>query len=289
MKNTIRSIRLLSLILSALLAVSCLEAEENPSGYLFYGAETSVSVGRSYFPILTVDKRKIHVESGTKVKKVPKKSICQVVSKMKVTNRLVEVLEMDWNTWSMTNLQRSSEALSDMELADASTDAQIAGIKSVSLASNRNALNNSEQSDVDDIESDNNSYQKNMRDDFDSGSFELDELVDTVDIKGDLLAQVDIPGAYCVLVVTHERQDYATGISLGKARTVRAQYLGDLVNGKIFNLKARLSTAEFDKETAEYELHLYDGDGSEIAMSTSRGLKPLTGEQYQKVITAFAR
>jgi hypothetical protein len=65
----------------------------------------------------------------------------------------------------------------------------------------------------------------------------------------------------------------------GRGRFARAKYIGDLLAEEIVELRVRVSTGEFNKETAEFQMHLFTGDGEQVAMSNSRGLKPLTPQE----------
>lgn len=260
---------------------SGLFAQEDSGGYLFYGSEASARSGKSYFPIIGMDKRKIHVDLGTKLKKVPANAACQTRLALKVSDRFVEVLELDYDTASMTNLQRSSNAVADMQLAGAQSEAEIALLDREGGASRETKIN--------EIRQENNEFQERMKRDLDDGNFELEELADTVYVKGEFLPQADVPGAYCIVVVTSQRQDFTTREYIGKVQGARAKYLGDLTKGRIYKLKARCALGEFSLRRAEYQLHLFSETGEQVAMSNSRGLRTLTGEEFQKLDSSLGR
>jgi len=93
--------------------------KETPAGCFFAGVNVSVELGRSFFPIVTVDKKKIHVDEGIKTKKAPQNAPVRMRLKTRVSDRFVDVLELDFGTSSMANLKRSSDAIADMQLAQA--------------------------------------------------------------------------------------------------------------------------------------------------------------------------
>lgn len=108
----------------------------------------------------------------------------------------------------------------------------------------------------------------------------MDELADTVYANGEFLPQTYISGAYCIIVVTSQSQDFKPREYVGKYQDARAKYLGDPTKGKIHRLKARCALSEFNLRKAEYQIRLYSEAGEQVAMSSSRSLKPLTCEQF---------
>ena len=56
---------------------------------------------------------------------------------------------------------------------------------------------------------------------------------------------------------------------------------------EIRKLNLRFSLPEFSLKSVEYSLHLYTDIGDEIAMSSSRGLKPLTQSEFEKLKSAL--
>jgi len=253
-----------------------LNGQEAPGGYLFLGGEATARSGKSYFPVVTMDKKKIHVDEGIKIKKVPQNAPVRTRLKTRVSDRFVEVLELDFGTSSMANLKRSSDAVADMQLAQAQSESNIAFIEQGEGSAEAKAA------EISVVKEDSDDFQDRTKNDVDTGNYELDEVADTIYLTGEFLPRSDIPGAYCIIVVTSQRQDFKSLEYVGKYQAARAKYLGDLIEGKIFKLKVRCALSEFNLRRAEYQLHLYSETGEQVAMSNSRSLKSLTEEEFQK-------
>lgn len=251
------------------------ESKEEAAGYLFFGGDISTRSGKSYFPMVKMDKRKIYIDEGTRVRKVSASAPCRSQLKTRVSNRFVEALELDFGTSSMANLRRSSDAIAEMQLMETQSEIAISDYQREERASGV-----SRDSQIAEVKTRNEEFQEEMRRSYDEGNYELPELADTIFVKGRFLPSANIKGAYCVVVVVSQRKDFASREVVGRVQSARAKYLGDLRQGEVFDFKLRCAVSEFDLHSAQYELHLYDETGSQIATSVSRGLKALTQEQY---------
>jgi len=254
------------------LATIGLSGQESASGYLFLGTEPSAKSGKSYFPIATMDKKKIHVDEGTKLKKVSPSSPCRVSLKTKISSQFVEVLNLDFDNSSMANLRRSSDAVADMQLADSQSEAKIDLLRK----------DGASEAQMDEVKQQSDEFQDRVKKDVDDGNFELDELADTVFVKGEFLPKTDVIGAYCIVVVTSRNQDFKSREYTGKYQGARAKYIGDLSKGEIRKFKLRFALNEFNLRRAEYQFHLFSESGEQVAMSNSRALKGLTDQEFQK-------
>lgn len=269
----------------ALLVAPWMSAQEESEtgGYLFFGTSASAESGDSHFPIVSVDKKNIFVDAGIDVKKVSARASCRVRAELMLSERFADVLEMKFTTSSMTNLQRSAQAVSDMQYSAVQAEVQVAMLSSQlegdPFSPDASATDMAIQSQIEDTQQDNSDFQDSMQDSLDMGTFEADELADTIHVKGTLIPKTDLPGAYCIIVVDHDIQDLETGEIEGRGRFARAKYIGDLLEEEIVELRVRVSTGEFNKETADFQMHLFTGDGEQVAMSNSRGLKPLTPQE----------
>ncbi len=259
------------------------QEEAETGGYLFFGSSVSAESGESHFPVVSVDKKNIFVDAGIDVKKVSMRAPCRVRAELMLSERFADVLEMKFTTSSMTNLQRSAQAVSDMQYSAVQSEIQVsmlsAQLEGDPLSPDASASDMAIQSQIEDVQQDNSDFQSSMQDSLDMGTFEAEELADTIHVKGTLIPKNDLPGAYCVVVVDHDIQDLETGEIEGRGRFARAKYIGDLLAEEIVELRVRVSTGEFNKETADYQMHLFTGDGEQVALSNSRGLKPLTPQE----------
>ena len=280
---TMKSIRHLKNLVCAPLfscfAICGLFAQEEPGGYLFFGTEATALAGKSHYPIVSMDQKNIFVDIGTGVKKVSNRVPCGVRTELILTESFAEVLDMKFNTSSMRNIQRASQAVSDMHVASFQSEVEIARIQGFGGTTAEQELSEGDQQKITDIRQDNEDFQSGMQEGLDNGAFEADELVDTIHVKGTLIPRVDIEGAYCVVVVYYDREDPNTKEIEGRGSFARGRYVGDMLQDEIVELRVRCAVGEFNKETAEYRLHLFSRDGEQVAMSNSRGLKPLTVQE----------
>lgn len=249
--------------------------EDETGGYLFFGTEVSALVGKSNFPMVTMDKKNIYVDIGTEVKKISLRSPCAVRTELVLTERFVDVLEMKFNTSSMENIKRAARAVSDMHVAEFQSEVEIARIQGFGGMPAED-LSEADTQRIDDIRQDNDDFQTGMQEGLDQGAFEADELADTVHVNGTIIPKTDVEGGYCIVVVDYDRQDLNTGEIEGRGRFARARFIGDMYEEEIVRLNVRCAVGEFNTETAVYSLFLFDKDGDQVAMSNSRGLKPLT-------------
>ncbi|MBN12385.1 MAG: hypothetical protein CMI17_05190 [Opitutaceae bacterium] len=259
------------------------QQESEPGGYLFFGTSVSAEAGESHFPIVSVDKKNIFVDAGIDVKKVSLRAPCHVRAELMLSESFADVLEMKFTTTSMTNLQRSAQAVSDMQFSAVQSEIAVSMLSSQlegdPLSVDASPADMAIQSQIEDVQQNNSDFQSSMQDSLDMGNFEAEELADTVHVKGTIIPKTDMPGAYCVIVVGYDIHNLETGEMEGRGRFARAKYIGDLLAEDIVELRVRVSTGEFDKETAEFQMHLFTGDGEQVAMSNSRGLKPLTPQE----------
>lgn len=250
--------------------------EDETGGYLFFGTEVSALVGKSNFPMVTMDKKNIYVDIGTEVKKISLRSPCAVRTELILTERFVDVLEMKFNTSSMENIKRAARAVSDMHVAEFQSEVEIARIQGFLGGAGESELSEADTQRIDDIRQDNDDFQTGMQEGLEQGAFEADELADTVHVNGTIIPKTDVEGAYCIVVVDYDRRDLNTGEIEGRGRFARARFIGDMYEEEIVGLNVRCAVGEFNTETAVYSLFLFDKDGDQVAMSNSRGLKPLT-------------
>lgn len=255
---------------------------------MFQGCEPSARSGKSYFPIIKVDKKKIHVDGGTKTLKVSLRSPCRPQTRIRVSDKMVEVLGLDLNTVSMANLGRTSDAIADAQFADAQAEAAIQDVRSGAVSElNVGTGVLSAVGGVDQFEQANEDYQRDTLINVEDGVYGVQGVADTVTLKGEAIPQVDVKGVYCVLTVAHTVLDPNTQSPRGRSRIARAKYLGDMTKGELFTFKVRFAMNEFNLRDAKYGFHLYTGDGEEIALSRSPGLRPLNKEEFAKMSAAL--
>ncbi len=262
-----------------------LSAQGDVGGFLFQGCNPSALTGKAYFPIVSMDKKKITVDAGTKTRKVSIQAPCRVKARMSVTDRFVDVLAIDLGTTSMANLKRASDAIADAQFADAQAEAAISDVRTGATDSIGGGINS--PMSVEQFEQDNEALQEETAINFDNDAYGHAGVADTVTIKGEMLPETDIKGAYCVLAVAYTVIDPNSGEAKGRTKVGRAKYLGDMSKDEIFKMRLRFSFNEFSLRDADFAFHLYDSNGQEIAMSTSKALKALSVDDFQKMDAAL--
>ncbi len=76
-----------------------------------------------------MDKKNIFVDAGIDVKKVSMRAPCRVRAELMLSESF-DVLEMTFTTSSMTNLQRSAQAVSDMQYSAVQAEIQVSMLNS---------------------------------------------------------------------------------------------------------------------------------------------------------------
>ncbi len=256
-----------------------LSGQEEPAGYLFEGLSMSARSGKSFFPVVSADKRKIYVDAGDSTKKVSLESPCLVRSKASISETILDVLESNVVTSSLTNLHRESEVIAEMHRAQGQSEshAAIARTQGGSRAS------------ISDIQSSGEEIRSSIQDDLDERKFDGSGMADTVYLDMELLPSVDIEGAYCVFALSYMAVNKDTGKPIGNRRLGRVKYMGDLKAGKVFKLKKRIALNEFSLSDSEYSVHVFSGEGEEIALSNSRRLRGLSAAQMDQVREQLAQ
>jgi len=260
--------------------------QEEPAGYLFEGVSISARSGFAYLPVVAVDKRKIHVDTGARTKKVGLLAPCLANASLRVSDKFLEVLEMDVVTSSLTNLQRDSEAIADMQRAEAQKELHVAILKSKGVGLSRGPAGQSLAREIRKIEQNHTDLQASLQEGLDSRSFHASGVADAVFVNLEFIPWEDINGAYCVFAVSYLAIDVDTGRLIGRRRTARVKYLGDLQEGKVFKMKKRFSFSEFSLEQAEHSIHIFSGEGEEIAMSNSLSLKEIPASEFERIESA---
>lgn len=83
------------LVYGSLLGLSQEDSEDAIRGYLFVGSDVSTLSGKSFLPVVGADKRKIHVDAGTKIKKVSLRAACRTNKRLTVSEKFVQILDID--------------------------------------------------------------------------------------------------------------------------------------------------------------------------------------------------
>lgn len=275
------------LIYGSSLGLSQESSEDAIRGYLFVGSDASALSGKSFLPVVGADKRKIHVDAGTKTKKVSLRAACRANKRLTVSEKFVQVLDIDLGVVSVANMNRTADAIADAQFMDMQAEVAINDVRS-GAANDLPIMGGVDtRLGVDEFERSNEDFQRDSLISLQDGAYGIDGVADTVIIKGEIIPQSDIESAYSLMVVDFIAIDYDSKESLGRRRHGGIRYVGDLRKDEIRKLNLRFSLSEFSLKSVEYSLHLYSSKGDEIAMSSSRGLKPLTQSEFEKLKSAL--
>ncbi len=273
-----------SLVVSLILATGA-SGQEEAAGYMFEGLNISAQSGRAFFPVLTVDKRKIHVDAGDRTKKVSLDTFCLARPKMRLTDKYLEVLDQDIVTSSTTAIYLEGEAIAEMHRAQGQAETHAAIISS---RAGGGSVSGDARGQIEAIKSANEDLTTDLQDGLDDKRFEGIGRADVIFLEMELLPSADIKGAYCVFGLNYLAVNADTGKPSGRRHVARVKPLGDLKKDKLFKLKKRFAMNEFSLEDSEYTLHIFTGEGEEVAMSSSQKLKGLSESDYQALRDAIA-
>lgn len=110
-------------------------------------------------------------------------------------------------------------------------------------------------------------------------------------IRGYLFVGSDVSAlsgkSFLPVVVDFTAIDYDSKESLVRRRHGGIRYVGDRRKDEIRKLNLRFSLSEFSLKSVAYSLRMYSGFRDEIAMISSRGLKPLTQSEFEKLKSAL--
>ena len=269
------------------LGLSQEDSEDAIRGYLFVGSDANARSGKSFLPVVGADKHKIYVDAGTKTKKVSLRAACRANKRLIVSEKFVQVLDIHLGVVSVANMNRTADAIADAQFMDMQAEVAINDVRSGAANDLPLTGNVDTRLGVDEFERSNEDFQRDSLINLQDGVYGIDGVADTVIIKGEVIPQSDIKGAYCLIVVDFTAIDYDSKESLGRRRHGGIRYVGDLRKDEIRKLNLRFSLPEFSLKSVEYSLHLYTDIGDEIAMSISRGLKPLTQSEFEKLKSAL--
>ena len=208
---------------------------------------------------------------GDRAKRLPIHTPCVLRTQWIMTEKFAEVLEMK-TSMALTADRTETDALSSMIQNER---------RSAMLAAD--ARNSGDGRLAASIEERNRDYQSSVQDLIDSGELVEDGLADTITIRSSILPQLDIDDAYIIACVTYDIEDPDTGSVLQRGGSAKVHYLGDLRMGEVREIKVRAVMKAFKEEGAEVSMHLYSGNGDQVALSNSQNLKSLTPEQANKL------
>lgn len=274
--KSIPKLRLFLLLLSgafcSLVQEPSVASEEQESDtYLFLGAAVMAESWKQHYPIVSVSKKRILVEDGDKLKKLPLRAACSLRTEWVLTENYAEVLEM----------KTSMKLLNDKNEMRAMVDMMRHERQSAQDAYNARTSGNRERAEH--IEERNQDFQRSTQDALENGDFIKDGAVDTIKIDTSIIPQADFENAYMVACVTYDRKDPNSGKTTGKGGRAKAHFVGNLHAGEIHRIQINATVDQFQNTGAKVSMYLYYQNGEAIALSNASNLRRLTTEQVQKI------
>ena len=74
--------------------------------------------GKFFLSVAGTDKRKNHVDAGTKIKKVSLRAACQTNMRLTVAEKFVQILDIDFGLVSVAKMNRTAYAIADTQFID---------------------------------------------------------------------------------------------------------------------------------------------------------------------------
>ncbi len=258
--------------------------EEEVAGYVFLGADLRAKQGDKFFPIAAVDKRNIHIEKGSRIRKVENTAVCSLTNNIILSENFAEILSFDYKFASMSSGQAEADAFAQMFRTEALADATVSKkeweFQQVNDTSHDNAPD--VEAAAAEMKQDSIDYNDYVEELVDTGSLSGSMKNDTIFVDFEILPQNDLPSAYCAVVVSYDHPDEEkNGIPVREA-FVRARYIGDLKKGEIERIRFSRKLSQFQETNVQCDLLLYSNEFGQVATNLSKALKPVTAAQAAK-------
>ena len=252
------------------------DVEEGPTGepiagYWFVSGALNTDKG----PVLSLSKRHVLVDQGTKVKKMSNRSPLTLHLQPMVTERFVEIGDFDASFSSSLPGLMEARAASEMMRHQMGTENEISLLPKIETVRRRTRLN------YDQIEEQNREsreYEEGMRHFAEEVAHEAERRVDTLHVTFELSPDRDYTDAYVALAVS-----YALPRIGRRGSQVYARYVGDLKSGESKLTKMRVALIPFPRRDAKCELFLFHGNGQAIATNLARRVQAVTASQIAEM------
>lgn len=268
----------LALSLSAfsvgLTAQESFDPDTQDSGYYhFLGAEILVQYRKIAAPIISTDKKGVYVDIGKKKpKRFPWHTICLGRTTIGVSNRFVDITDMDYKFFYQNASFREKEAYDKIRAKARETSIHITQIRASQGGSG------SVQDAIDMLETQYAEFAADLEELIENDDLKIAGHADSIDLKMTLTPTSDIRDAYCAAMVDYSEVS-------GKRRVVyKLNRLGDLLKDIPETTSFTMLLGEGDFRQSRFELFLFSGDGSPIATNRSRGLRMLSVAEFEELI-----
>jgi len=252
--------------------------EQSPAYYLFLSGKVSVQVKRDFFPIENFDGKRLQLTGSKKSLKPVGGLNCSMQPVMVISKYFAEIRDLDLNFDSQAEKLRTMMAINEMNAEQMRQQATTEFENAVAAMDGQRQLISAGDRSVEALgELTKDQTEKEL---LYSG---LNKQVDSIYGRCTVVPETDLENAYAVAVLSFEGVG-ATETSAGQRATfVRIAPIGDLKTGVGESVKFDYSFPELKATTAKIDLFLFNGDSKHVATNLSRGLKPLTTEQFEEL------
>ncbi len=303
MKNVIVALALGMLGSSSSLMVGEVEANyssdpDAESGhYAFLGAKLFMQHKGGMYPVASVERGNLYLDTDYGMKKAKLNSSCRIESVVGISDGFLQVegLQVDYSFTKQADLEMS--LMRDAERME--RDAQFA-IQTGALSTSTDPDEETEggyEGEFEDIDpysdagaalQDIDDYQEQVDQLVQEGELGAEGVFDTVGVNLKLTSNVDLEGAICAVVVKFVKDDAYSRFMNEQGSSVSIHLIEDLMGdipGKI-SFRSVIGSGAYRQDTAEVEIHFFDKNGKPIASNKAGGLKMLTNHQLERLLAS---
>ncbi len=254
------------------------DAEHSADYYLFMSGKVSAQVKRDFFPINSFDGKRLQLTGWKKPLKPVDGLNCSMQPVMVISKYFAEIRDLEFTFDSQAEKLRTMMAINEMNAEQMRQQATTEFENAVAaMDGNRQLVSEGDRSVEALGELTKEQTEKEL---LYSG---LNKRVDSLYGRCTIVPDTDLENAYSVAVLSFEGVG-ATKTSAGQRSIfVRIAPIGDLKTGVGESVKFDYSFPELKATSAKIDLFLFNGDSKHVATNLSRGLKPLTTEEFEEL------
>lgn len=254
------------------------DAETSADYYLFMSGKVSAQIKRDFFPIESFDGKRLQLTGSKKSLKPVDGLNCSMQPVMVISKYFVEIRDLEFSFDSQAEKLRTMMAINEMNAEQMRQQATNEFEKAVAAMNGDRQLVSEGDRSVEALgELTKDRTEKEL---LYSG---LHKQVDSLYGRCTIVPDTDLKNAYTVAVLSFEGVG-ATNTSAGQQATfVRIAPVGDLKTGVGEPIKFDYSFPELKASSAKIDLFLFNGDSKHVATNLSRGLKPLTTDEFEQL------
>jgi len=246
--------------------------------FMFMSGKVSAQVKRDFYPIETFDGKRLRLTGSKKPIKPTDGLNCSMKAVMVVSKYFAEIRDLEFTFDSQAEKLRTMMAINEMNSEQMRQQAATEFENAVAAMDGRGELISAGDRSVEELgELTKEQTEKQL---FYSG---LNKRVDSLYGRCTIIPNTDLENVYVAAVISFEGIG-ATETSAGERGTfVRVAPIGDLDAGIGKAVKIDYGFPELRATSAQIDLFLFNGESKHVATNLSRGLKPMTTEQFEEL------